>query len=322
MRTPRWSTRGFTLFDLLAVLVIILLLVSLLLPAVQAARESARRAQCQNNLIQIGIALVNYQQTYRVLPPGSVSATQTVSWLQPPSGIGWIPQILPQLGEETTWLQINSDDPFASFPQNPADPAAQNQSDSIRAMADPAAPEQRKMIPYPSMTTLRCPSSTVSARVTLGANNYAGCHHSTEQPISENGDGMFSVNSSESLDHIPDGRSNTLLVGEHSNGLNGHGWVVGDRSSLRNGDTLDPPAPQGVMIDYSQQAARENGQSDPATQQLLSQQVGTFGSQHPYHVNFLLADGSVRPLSKKIDSKLLRNLIARADGNPLSDAGF
>ncbi|MFM7837576.1 MAG: type II secretion system protein, partial [Planctomycetaceae bacterium] len=82
--------RGFTILDLTVVIVIVMLLISLLLPAVQAARESARRLQCQHNLTQIGIALMNYQHVHGVLPPGSVSTTQPVTWLQPPDGLGSI----------------------------------------------------------------------------------------------------------------------------------------------------------------------------------------------------------------------------------------
>ena len=67
--TPRRSA-GFTLIELLVVIAIIAVLIALLLPAVQAAREAARRAQCVNNLMQIGVALQNYESAYEVLPPG------------------------------------------------------------------------------------------------------------------------------------------------------------------------------------------------------------------------------------------------------------
>src|SRR5579875_3465767 len=72
---PRATTaRGFTLIELLVVIAIIAVLIALLLPAVQAAREAARRAQCVNNLKQIGVALHNYHQAFDVFPPGYVSA--------------------------------------------------------------------------------------------------------------------------------------------------------------------------------------------------------------------------------------------------------
>lgn len=230
--------RGFTILDLTVVIVIVMLLISLLLPAVQAARESARRLQCQHNLMQIGIALMNYQHVHHVLPPGSVSTTQPVTWLQPPDGLGWIAQILPQMGEENTWLQADANDPFRSFGAIKAAAASAGIQGMVTEPEDGSAggvaartARLRKLIPQ--LHFLKCPSQNVNQ--IFGVSTYAGCHHSTEQQISESGDGLFSVNSSESLEDIPDGRSATLLAGEFVLTLPGHGWIFGDRSSLRNG---------------------------------------------------------------------------------------
>jgi len=317
--------RGFTILDLTVVIVIVMLLISLLLPAVQAARESARRLQCQHNLTQIGIALMNYQHVHGVLPPGSVSTTQPVTWLQPPDGLGWIAQILPQMGEENTWLQADANDPFRSFGAIEAAAA----SAGIQGMG--TGPEDgsaggvaartarlRKLIPH--LHFLKCPSQNVNQ--IFGVSTYAGCHHSTEQPISERGDGLFSVNSSESLEDIPDGRSATLLAGEFVLTLPGHGWIFGDRSSLRNGGKMEDSLGAAKVVDFSQLAAEDESEEGRAKLDLQSREVGTFGSQHSWQVNFLFADGSVRALSKKIDPKLFSSLIARADGSPLSNGGF
>ncbi|MFM7057452.1 MAG: DUF1559 domain-containing protein [Planctomycetota bacterium] len=330
MACKRRSARGFTILDLLAVLLIILLLIALLLPAVQQAREAARRVQCQNNLTQIGVALMNYQQTYRMLPPGSVSATQPVTWLEPPGGIGWIAQILPQLGHENEWLQVNADDPFASFPQSPGSDVLPSEMDSLfmgggdlSAVGGVFEDAPRKVF-YPRLQVLVCPSSPGWGGGGAGRSqsDYAGCHHSTEQPISETGDGLFSVNSSESLEDIPDGRSTTLLAGELTGGRPGHGWVFGDRSSLRNGGVFELPSSSGPGADFEQLAGQDDSEAGRARRQALSLEVGTFGGRHAYHVPFLLADGSVRMVSKKIDVALFRSLIARNDGAPLSDGGF
>jgi len=323
MAPIRRSARGFTLLDLLTVLLAILVLIALLLPAIQAAREAARRVTCQNKLTQIGIALMNYQQTHCVLPPGSVSATQPVTWLQPPTGIGWIAQILPQLGEENLWLQVNADDPFASFPQAQGQPQSDAAfgSGAMGVMGGPVEESPRKVF-YPRLSILECPSYAAPwGNAGQAQNNYVGVHHSVEQPISERGDGVFAVNSSESLEDLPDGRSRTLLAGEFT-GLQGHGWVFGDRSTLRNGGSLEEPPQSPMRADFEQLAGQDDSEEGRAKRQAQALQVGSFSSSHPYQVNFLFADGSVRPLSKKIDVALLRSLITRDDSAPMSEAGF
>ena len=136
--------RGFTLIEILVVVITISLLIGLLLPAIQQAREQARRAHCQNNLMQIGVALHTYQSVHSVLPPGCVNPTGPVKEggsvfrdLMDLSGIdssaldgqngsskkpvdygyrmSWIAQILPQLGAENTYRHVDFQNPERSF---------------------------------------------------------------------------------------------------------------------------------------------------------------------------------------------------------------
>ena len=100
--------RGFTLIELLVVIAIIAVLIALLLPAVQQAREAARRTQCKNNVMQIGLALHNYMMAFEVLPPGTQNSTGPI---QSKEGGGyhmsWITQILPYLEQQNVYSHID-----------------------------------------------------------------------------------------------------------------------------------------------------------------------------------------------------------------------
>src|SRR5713226_8475052 len=91
---------GFTLIEMLVVIAIIAVLVSMLLPAVQQAREAARRSQCKNNVKQLGLALLNYESSFRVLPPGYVAGGPCIDGQTDTSpGWSWASMILPQLDQ-------------------------------------------------------------------------------------------------------------------------------------------------------------------------------------------------------------------------------
>src|SRR4051794_23483525 len=100
--THRHRRRGFTLIELLVVIAIIGVLVALILPAVQSAREAARRMQCSNNLKQIGLALHNYHGNHNVLPPGYVYQKG-----YPVGGFGWATMILPHLEQAPLFASLN-----------------------------------------------------------------------------------------------------------------------------------------------------------------------------------------------------------------------
>ena len=110
MKRLSGTRRGFTLIELLVVIAIIAILIALLLPAVQQAREAARRTQCKNNLKQIGLALHNYLDVTQVLPPGwiAVDDTGAPSAHEGTSGVGWATMILPYMGQANIYNQFNA----------------------------------------------------------------------------------------------------------------------------------------------------------------------------------------------------------------------
>src|SRR5712672_3144627 len=117
MQTNLRSKRGFTLIELLVVIAIIAVLIALLLPAVQQAREAARRTQCKNNLKQLGLALHGYHDAFQVFPPGYVAGSPFKDGETDTSpGWGWPAMILPQFEQGALHDSIN----FSLPVQNPA----------------------------------------------------------------------------------------------------------------------------------------------------------------------------------------------------------
>ena len=264
--------RGFTILELLIVIAIIAMLIALLLPAVQQARENARRAQCQNNLMQIGVALMHYNQTFAVLPPGCVNDTGPILANGEGYRVGWIAQLLPYMGQNGLWYKLNFNEPARSFMSQEENIAldrsitlwnqvqagektieqirAERREESITGSmggmsispydltkGKPAAPDlAKKLDGMPGhIGFFQCPSNS---RISTASPNYAGIQNSFEKPIDVDGDGLLYLNSSESLESVPDGASNTLLAGEHLNVPAGTAWVFGDRGTLRNIDEI------------------------------------------------------------------------------------
>ena len=151
--------------------------------------------------------------------------------------------------------------------------------------------------------------------------SYAGCHASTETPIDSNNDGLLYLNSSESLHEVPDGVSTTILVGETITNLPVFGWFVGDRSTLRNGGNRFEFRANRNRGATEQTATALTDEEQQEKLRTLERYIGGFGSYHS-RVNFLMADGSVRPISFLVDSDVLRRLSSRNDGAAVSDDAF
>ncbi len=352
--------RGFTLLELLVVIAIVAILIALLLPAVQQARENARRVQCQNNLVQLGVALQHYNQTFSVLPPGCVNDVGPILADGQGYRIGWIAQILPFLGQDGLWHQVNFVNPDRSFMtpeeitsldeaivlwnriesgeitkeqaiemQNGMDPPLNRQIGSGYDVTNgkPKPPDLAGKMSNATggLSVLQCPSNS---RFTTPVSCYAGVHNSVEQPIDIDSDGLLYLNSSESLESVPDGTSNTLLLGEHLNVPPGTVWIYGDRGTLRNmGDTNGLGSYSRIMnsdpLTGEMEDTRNMTDEERAAYKLIqNQKVGTFGSAHNLHVHFLLADGSVRGIRKTVSQDVLLKLASRKDGQLVSATEF
>lgn len=272
------ARRGFTLIELLVVIAIIAILISLLLPAVQQAREAARRSQCKNNMAQIALATLNYEMAHGVLPPGTVNPDGPI--VSEPDGyhMSWTVQLLPYLDQTPLFLAVD----FSK-----------------------GAYDQSEEITEASMSVLICPSSPSPT----GAVSYAGCHGGTEVQIAEDNEGVFYLNSRVRYRDIPDGSTNTIFFGEKVWSSAELNWLSGTRTSLRN--TGHEPNQLPSIRDSREKLYQSNqtpdGMSDPAV-------VGGFGSWHFGGAQFALGDGSVRFLSENIDNLVYESLGKRADG--------
>ncbi len=288
---------AFTLIELLVVIAIIAILIALLLPAVQQAREAARRSQCKNHLKQIGLALHNYHDIHNTLPPGVVhkAGNLNVGGL---AGYGWGAFILPQL-EQTALFQAMgvSEVDLDQLLRNTGNPPVQRLSLSTlsfyRCPSDTA----------PALNIHRDWSSTYSPffnnqPVHLATSNYigvAGTKWSTPNAWVTNREdpwGVFWGNSRVRFHEVTDGLSNTVMVGERD----GLGWagnwighmnyttnqVVGARQNLGIMNTkINDPLPQPDNV-------------TPRTSR-------AFSSPHTGGAHFLLGDGSVRFISENIE---------------------
>lgn len=292
-RTSR-SRRGFTLIELLVVIAIIAVLIALLLPAIQAAREAARRAQCVNNLMQLGIALQNYEAAHEVLPPGVVNDKGPILNVAKGYHISWAAQILPFIEQKNIYNHLN-------FKLG----AYTIENASARSI---------------TIATYLCPSQVKRGAGGGGNsgvdNHYAACHNDTEAPISVKNTGVFFLNSRIRYEDIPDGSSSTIFVGEKMQGAADLGWISGTRATLRNTGNIPNSGGAVTPLTGPDPADPEAAPSGAGEESALP--VGGYSSHHPGGSNFAFGDGSVKFLKGSISPQVFRHLGNRADGEMIS----
>lgn len=297
------TRRGFTLVELLVVIAIIGILVSLLLPAVQAAREAARRSQCVNNLVQVGLAAHNYEFHHESLPPGVINPEGPIRNEARGNHTSWIVFLLPYMEENALADRFDKE-------LGPYDPAnAEARGVMIQALMCPSDGADFEIGDGPEGEYLYGgyqPDSNGDGPIAFRS-SYAGCYHHEEAPIDTDNTGLLFLNSKVTFADIYDGSSKTILLSEALTEQFGLGWASGTRATLRNTTAINLPRKDGRGRNRDKQADVVTKLGDPLY-------VGGFGSYHPGIVNVNFADGSTRAVSEDIDPKLFSQLGNRADG--------
>ena len=322
---------GFTLVELLTVIAIIGILVALLLPAVQAAREAARRTQCVNNLKQMGLALHNYHATHDTFPPGIISKLADPNWTYQTGNTNSFPQefgpgwsffafILPYAEQGNRYESIRLDVPIAA-----------TENDAVRRASIPLYLCPSDTGPRLILVTT-CGSPPVAANTPAFITDAAVCSYvgslgggnSTDpnygayenQPFN----GVFHRNSRVRVADITDGTSNTIGIGERQSRFVESSWVgvVPGQNPVFNqtrpprpnfNPPTDPPCfnwrpPITAVLVHARSGAPNSPTSSPAS----------FHGPHPSGCTFLLMDGSTRIITDGVGLPVFRALCTRNGG--------
>jgi prepilin-type N-terminal cleavage/methylation domain-containing protein len=320
--------RAFTLIELLVVIAIIAILVGLLLPAVQAVRQAAARAKCQNNLKQIALAAHNYVGVNETFPGATFLYTGTFSIGPPVQGYTVFVSLLPYLEQQNVYQLWNFTSPLLNGQQTAAVPNPPGAT-VLKVLVCPA-----DAIPQNPNQAVKHPPGTYF----WGISSYGG-NGGTQSYPNPTLDGMFySVGPASSpmmgpvsIAMVTDGLSNTFLFGERSH-------------VDRNFDALVSPVPSSLSTDLiagygwwgspSSEAVADVTESACAplnylvtnplpggvgAQQAVNLRICAWGSGHPLGANFALGDGSVRFVGNSISQTTLIWLSTRAGGEVIPD---
>lgn len=277
--------RGFTLIELLVVIAIIAVLIALLLPAVQQARESARRTQCKNNLKQMGLAVHNYIDVCRLIPPGGITGAASQN-----KANGWL-FLLPYLDQANVYNQFN----FSLDLENPANYAAKILP--IQAYFCPTRPRLRQTV-VSSPVNHSYDGARSDYSLNCGVNN---CYST----VLTDWNGITNLNSSIGLAHITDGTSNVFLIGEKRT-----------EQSTTLSYTLAPDnrtsdAPYWRWGNYACRLTKFSMNQDLTA---FADNSANFGGPHVGGCQFLMCDGAVKFVSQNVDLATYQRIGQRADG--------
>lgn len=322
--------KGFTLVELLVVITIIGILIALLLPAVQAAREAARRTQCSNNLKQMGVAVLNHESAHGHFPAGGWGwgwvgdPDQGFGRLQPG---GWIYNCLPYL-EQQALHDIGLGKTFA-------EKRTLNRTMVATPLAIFQCPTRRRAMPYPTYSgydlnwvNVEDPPSlrVVRSDYAVNCGDPNSIPHGKGPSRLEDGpsltvcdyNGMATQCSTVPAADVRDGTSNTIYAGEKYLCPDGYatGTDGGDNESMYCGNNNDI-----ARTTYYDATTPANSRT-PMQDRPGFWSAERFGSAHSGGCNFLLCDGSVRTISYAVDARLFSYLGNRRDRQAIDTGGL